>query len=107
MGRTHQFYICDSFQFFKKEIGRRILKHGALLTDKVSKDALIQKLENKYMTNAQTAIIFMFLPLLRSAPQAPELSETAVNLINCNCNNIKTPMTLFFLSFFLSSFIEK
>lgn len=106
MGRTHQFYTCDSFQFFKKEIGRRILKHGALLTDKVSKGALIQKLENKYMTNAQRAIIFMFLPLFWRGPQAPELSETAVNLINCNCNNIKTPMTLFFF-FFLSGFIEK
>lgn len=55
--------MSDSFQFFKKEIDRRILKHGALLTDKVSKGAFIQKLENRYMTNAHTAIIFMSLPL--------------------------------------------
>ena len=39
----------------------------------------------------------MSLPLSWSAPQAPELSEMAVNLINCNCSNIKTPVTLFFL----------
>lgn len=42
----------------------------------------------------QSNSFFIFLPLPWSSPQAPQLSEMAVKLINCNCNNIKTPVTL-------------
>ena len=52
------------------------------------------------MNNAHTEP-FIFHVFFCEAPlKHPQLSETAVNLINCNCNDIKTPVTLFFIYFF-------
>lgn len=47
-------------------------------------------MEDKYRNNAHTEqFSFQEAPL-----KDPQLSETAVNLININCSNIKTPVTL-------------
>lgn len=101
----HQFCICDSFQFCKKEIDRRILKLGALPTGRVTKGALIEKLESKYVTSAQTEALCSSLYFFPDMPLKPQSCQKRLWISLTVIVAILRLQWLYF--FFLSSFIEK
>ena len=68
------------FTVFKKEIDRTILKFGALLTGKVTTGVLIQKLGNKYVTDAQTEAFCSCLYLFHEVPLKPRAVRNGCEL---------------------------